>query len=219
MHEIKPVRKALFPCYPNKDYVRLHPELLDKLPIRWQRSRQAVAAAGLMASLALAPAGGRTGPPLASATPLPLVTSPPVVYAGVALPPFVSESDALSVIRESIQTEYPNISFSFAAADSSKPVVYIAYGGAEKGFQKVEIQDKTIDIFDTAEGLGIEYINREELGGGMAYTGDSVSQPDKEHAYVLVMEPQNAADEIAGEAEIRRQVVEFLDWLKAEGIV
>jgi hypothetical protein len=216
MREIKPVRKANLPCYPNKEYVKSHPELLDKLPARWQRSRQVVAAAGLLASFALTAAGCKTEPPLASA--MPLVLTSPGFLGGIDIAPFVSERDALITINEAIKGKYPNANFSFATADSSKPIVYVFNNGVDDGYESVMIHYKTIDVFDTSVGLGFEYINEDERSDGVEFTDKSVLHADKDHAYVLAMNPQQASDEALGEAEIHRQVVEFLNWLKAEGI-
>jgi hypothetical protein len=57
MQEIKPVKVARVPRYPVREVVLARPELLQLLPERWRRCRQAAAAAGLAATLVASTAG------------------------------------------------------------------------------------------------------------------------------------------------------------------
>lgn len=206
MREVKPVRRMKAPCYLVKEVALTHPELLERLPARWRACRQAAAAAVLLAVVGAAAFGCERITP--SATP----TQEPLVCA-TAIPQVVSETSVLSFLDMSAtQLVDP--------ARITKPVVFISYLGSQyrklRGMDDPRMDDP-IDLYDAAAGVGIEY--QEDTDGCLIYDYEAVAKPDKSIVYVLVLQTEPDFPSEDAREHIRRQVEDFLAWLKAEGTV
>ena len=228
MHEIKPVRKIRIPCYPHKEYALSHLELLDKLPERWQRSRQAVTAAGLLAAIAMATSGcGSLEPSASSIAVTPLTPQTSIVPTPLAAdtfmylgeptpPPLIGEAEALAKI-ERIAIEYlPGLSSKYKVDNIAEPVLYVLDSNKRNEYEEAEaVEDEgCIDLYDPSIGVGIEFIGQEDKWEG--HTNAKSIVPDNDNAYVLVINELYVGQD---EVEIRKQIEDFLIWLKAEGIV
>lgn len=222
MLNIRPVKRLRVPRYPTQAEALSCPGLLGRLPERWRKCRQAAAAAGLLAAMASTASGCEK--PLFGGTPT--ITSSAIaqetpMYAGAPMPyPTVTEADALKSIRAAADTAFSGLSENHLAGGAGKPIRFVAFNPSEQGYRIVNTNDSDVDLFDALSGVGFEYIDEgDQTDFVIQFTDENVKDLDKEHAYVLVIPAENAADSIVSDADIQKQVKDFIDWLKAESII
>jgi hypothetical protein len=203
--KVSPVRRAGTPGYPGREEVLARPGLLEKLPVRWQACRRAAAAAGLLATVSLA---GCVPPPVTAGVPLP--------------PPSLSEADAMALIGETARSYGLALKQDVDRAGISSKVGYLTLDQSDgKGYTSCDLRDGTrLDAWDAAKKVGFEYISGEAVASGSVDVTDAVAGTDPvEHLQgdgaVLVVYPVYEG----GQDSLKAQVQEFLDWLKAEGVI
>ena len=203
---ISPVKTARQPDYPQKEHVVSHPELLKKLPSRWQSCRMAATAAGLLAALTLT---GCEPPPT----------------AGVPLPPAtITETDAMRIITETARSYGLNFQLDMKLDRIPSTPKYVTPGAVTGNqFTECSIQDNTaIDAFDPVKKVGFEYLQQpgpeassipDEMAGFTA--GSQVITGLNSEAVVLVVPSANEGSE----SNLESHVKAFLDWLSSEGVI
>ena len=207
--------------YPAKDDALAHPELLERLPARWRACRQAVAAVGLLA--AVSAVAGCDGSPGESARPTPgivavspLSTDIPLYIGEPAPPPVLGEAEAMVVIERIMKEYLPDIARNVDVNSSNKSVVYFSneYSCDNTKYEHViSVTAGAIDLYDEKACIGLEYIGADDRLECVLQEG--AAKPEQSKPNVLVV---NGIYEGTAESDIRAMIVDFLTWLKAEGI-
>jgi len=200
MLEVKPVKKAKMPAYPLKADAQKDPELLKRLPQRWQTCRKAAIAAGLAATLTISLSSCAT--------------------AGAPLPPsLVSEEDALQIIKNTMNGYVAELQ-PLDSEDIGKPVKYVQYDKSTETFSEVIPESSAkkiiIDAYDTKKSIGIEYRRDELKSDNEAYDFSSakkIERANKDDAHVLLIY-NTPVEDGQGNATIKAQVEAFINWLK-----
>lgn len=190
-----PVKSNFDPAYPQQQVVTDHPELLKHLPRRWQSCRAVVTAAGLTAALGLT------------------FTLSGCVGANIPNPPFLTEDEARSQIQSDMKAYGLDPITDFDATKSSTTLSYVWHDNQANAYYTIKSEDKYLDLFDTNANIGIEYYSYDEKYAYPVRERNTVSNPVKDEPLVLVIDYVQYSD------SIHKQVVDFLDWLKAEGII
>jgi hypothetical protein len=222
MQEITPVKRMRTPRYPSREAALAQPELLKLLPQRWRQCRQAAAAAGLLATMAALSAGcdqPATGNSTASLTTATIAESTPM-YAGAPTQyPLINEADAMESIRTAAGKKLGALTGAFDTGKSGKQVEFVMLDGMSSGYMGVTMDKPVVDFFDSVSGIGFEYLSdgdaEPQVVDGQT---DGNFKPDKTKAHVLLIESEHAPYTNEGKADIEKQVEDFLNWLKAEGI-
>jgi len=231
MQEIKPVRSVKIPEYPLQNFVLAHPELLRKLPERWQKSRKALMAASMATSLvfslaACSPAiksdGKASDTPSSSPSASETASTTEFRTAGVPLPPeTVDEADAFKLIANLtsglLDGAQQNV-------QSRKNTTFVRFDAGSKVLQEVAFADvekpMAIDLQSADKKIGFEYLKDErDANEAVDYAASGTEiRAEKSRSYVLVMDAAYKAEEEVN-TQIKEQVEGFLAWLKAEGII
>ena len=178
---VTPVKKYTQPKYPTQTDAKLAPELLRKLPARWQKNAAVVAAAGLFGAITLTscgilePGDSNTGYNPDSEN---FLNVAPVFIHGegtgamgcvmIAPPVFLSEQEALAIIKSIAETEGLNFSV--------EPPGYTAV----KNEVKAEEAEATwleeeyllgggqvgLDLYDSINQVAVTYISMERAAVG-----------------------------------------------------
>lgn len=173
--EIRPVKKYRTPVYPSLIEAQNHPELLEKLPKRWQNNR------AVMASLIALTMIGTSGctkdsekqPTASESSGNTSQTSvvhmaAPIFYHGegtgslgcemVAPPVFLSEAEALAIIK--------NEAASAGIQLDDSPDAYSAQPGTtENPFNKKQVtlgEAVPLDLYDTDHNVAVSFVSMNE---------------------------------------------------------
>jgi len=215
--EIIKLKKYKNPSYPLKDEVLCNPILLKKLPERWKK--KAITCATMSSAALLFLTACRPTTPLGGAIMSPIVT--------------LSEEDALIIINDEAKKQGIN----FIKDNTEIKDIDIPY---KQNFvtNSYEIESKksnlTLDGYNSDQKIGFEYVSDEDM---RAWTignespnsfysnkqvatalSDNIKIADKEKQIGVFFDPKSV-DQITAEAQIRNQVVNFITYLKAEGII
>lgn len=222
MQCVRPVKRLRAARYPTREEALSSPGLLERLPERWRKSRQAAAAAGLLAAMAASASGcdksALGGTPVVTPSAFVQVT---LAYAGVPMPTntMLSEADVYKNIEDAAHAVLPDLSASYKPDGKGKPIEFVTHGKSS-GYQIVNTDDSVIDFFDASSGVGFEYLDvLDQADYDIQFTDNNISKLDKDHAYVLVIPSENAADEAGSKEDIQNQVRGFIEWLKAQDII
>lgn len=167
---VAPVKKYAPPKYPTQTEAKFKPELLRKLPSRWQKNAAVVAAAGLFGAMTLTSCGffdsdNSDNPESKN----PLNVAPLFIHGEgtgsigcvmIAPPVFLSEQEALAIIKSVAENE----SLKFEA----EPPEYIATKNKPDSKYSWEnnytLGDGNIglDLYDGKKGVAVSYIAMEE---------------------------------------------------------
>ncbi len=274
--EVKRVAQYRSAAYPDKEAVLQDGSLLEAVPLRWKGN--AIACAALVFSVSLlsscsikssTPANASSALGLPSATP----SSKPVApesQSGVPLfqhgggrgsiacivvnpPVFLSESEALDVIRE--VAEQNGITFGAGVTVKGIVIPVITYKKDSMDYV-VTYRDSSLqtDGFDSNTGVAFEFVSTEDvdawktnqpymptsdypiitLAGSLV---DSINKPEAGPVvavfYDPVTHPKEPGDSLSdmmteeerealleqSREDLRQQVLDFIAWLKAEGII
>jgi hypothetical protein len=209
-----PLHRADLPAYPTKLAALADPALLRKhLPSAWLGRREMAGAAALfLAGGTLGGAGGcvwwRTPP-------------------GIVAPPSVclSEEDALQIIRDELQQQGLTL--------GEENVALTAVQLADSSGETAPLQ---ADLADTQRGLAVEYLDDASYWSYRSYADEENAAPaDVADALVAAAATQapelrlgvfstelnetGDCDAAAAEVSLREQVRDFVDWLKAQGVI
>lgn len=201
MLRVKTVNHHSNPRYPAKEHAQAHPELLERLPERWRACRQAAMAAGILASMS---------------TTLSACQKTPEIVGTMAPPAYVTEADAMEIIKTSLAGYMPDLKEEVPVETIKKPIRYL-YN--EYGYPSMQATHPSVDLFDSRLNIGIEYVDSEVFPFSPDTTSETADQIGKDQACVLVIWRTEADTTMAAEGKLRQQIADFLEWLKAQGIV
>jgi hypothetical protein len=174
----EPVDRSRRPRYPTREEVLTHPELLERhLPPGWRVTRGLVASTGLFMAAGLAACQGKKEadqPAVALVAPIfehgegrgawgCVVVSPPI---------FLSEEEALQVIREELAAHGVDLTERNVPAEGVRfPQRTITWSEDEEVEETGTGEDVRLDARDPKTGIAIEFVSREDyhpLGGPMS---------------------------------------------------
>ena len=172
-----PVKKYSTPKYPTRIVADRSPELLRKLPSRWQKNAAVVTAAGLLGVITLTSCGllepkNNTGTGYNPGS-VNLLNVAPVFIHGegtgsmgcmmIAPPVFLSEEEALAVIKSEIETAGLDL--------SAKPPEYIATDNKHREISQYSWENQHyvlgggsvgLELYDAQKGVAATFISMEE---------------------------------------------------------
>lgn len=214
--KIKPVIHYARPRYPEKEAVLLHPELLKKLPKRWQT--KAAVFALVPAAMAVLLTGCDRGQ-TAGEVPAPTVT--------------FSEEEALQIIidegtKNGLHFEQPGP----VIPDVEVPSGY-NWSDSGKIIFDTEKMDYETDGYDEEASVGFEYVSADELyqhigehpdasGAYAKAFGEKLEQSllaDADGKSIGVFYNTNITSKEAAEEDLRSQVREFVQWLQEQSLI
>ncbi|MBP7745338.1 MAG: hypothetical protein KA383_04345 [Phycisphaerae bacterium] len=203
----QPVRRYGVPAYPTKLSIAADPTLLRQhVPSAWLAQREIAAAAGALLVV------GTMGCP-------PLVT--PGIPAAVEA---FSEATALEIIRDELRLQ----GLAAIASEAELPGVTLATasGGAEP---------LVVDLSDPEWKWALEYVTYDDyiaLEAGLptgtgdlaARLTDYVAAQAEDVHFQALRAPYSTTGDIntpqpEAESQLRAQVKDFVDWLKAQGVI
>jgi hypothetical protein len=235
---IHPVVHPSHAHYPTRVLLDAHPELLRRLPNRWQGNvaiATAMAATGALMAVYARPAQAADPPtPAAKVAPLFLhgegrgtFTSP------VMVPLSITEEEARLIILEELKDTGLTLSpDAQLIADTPIPRTSSLHTQiiSESG-------DLILDLADQTKHVALEYVSREDYEGwagdktrrfsdGNYYdfkgtaqiVRDGLTTTAPDGAYGVFYEPMGFSADKKRE-DLRAQVKDFLAWLKAEGVI
>ena len=236
--ELQPVKRYAGASFPTKIEIDAAPETLRAVPRRWQRS---TAVCTLLASIGIFAAAQPTSSAAPEAAPVaariaPLFPYPESLHriafdGDFAIPQFISEEEARKIIVE--EAARAGITFAPDIRVREKipmPVKQTKEGNATWTTTRISV---TLDGTDSARNISYEFvsnadmeewskqgISKFDIGAGTPATllRDGLSQGMPTGTCAVFYDP---ADMIGNRPSIdlRRQVQDFLDWLKVEGII
>ena len=211
--EVKKLKQYTSPALPTRDTVDQRPELLKLVPKRWQTNPAvltALAAGCILPSISQAadraPLMGRIAPPR------------------MVLP----EEEARKIILE----EARKSGLTFSLDQRAISILAPAKPG-RKGEDRVQKVRMKLDGTDRKRNISFEYVAKADIDEWQAkYPGWSVTgcQPgadsvrkllvkaDKKQRFGVFYDPQSYSEE-RNRDELRKQVQDFIKWLKAEGVI
>jgi hypothetical protein len=144
---------------------------------------------------------------------------PPVLMGKMMLPRYINEADACTYARQ----EAKKLGFNLDAKVKSIKI-QVPDGSKTKSV------DYKLDEFSAAKGVGFEFVTPNDV---VAVYGESTTKTPKdlaivieaglkvaklkEHVKVVDIHPQSAW--VAEKARIRKEVGDFLAWLKKQGVI
>ncbi|HEY3378764.1 MAG TPA: hypothetical protein VGL77_14850 [Armatimonadota bacterium] len=233
---LHPVKRPVAPVYPNRAALDARPELLRAVPKRWQTNiavLTTLAGLGLLAAPELlSGATGKTESPVVArvAPVFPLaVTSRARLMGDVAMPRFLSEEEARTIIED--EASKAGITFKPDVQQLKKvplPSLHVAQDGHTTSAD-VDI-DLTFDGTDTQRHISYEVVTKVDIDGWRAQhinlpddptpamaLRDGITQGIPAGTYAVFYDPATAPG-FASE-DLRRQVRDFVTWLKAQGVI
>lgn len=196
---VRSYRKPAFPQDGNTNGI------LSQLPSRWQANRRllvAIAGMGMLAHIAEAQN-----------------KKPPVLMGKMMLPRYINEADACTYAQQEAKKMGVELT-----GKTKKIQIVVPIGSKTK-----EI-DYKLDEFSDKKGIGFEFITPNDV---FAVYGESTTKTAKDLAAaidsglkkaklkdrvkVVPVEPKNAY--VAEKARIRKEVTDFLVWLKKQGVI
>jgi len=183
----EPLKRMQQPRYPTRRAVLANPELLERhLPPGWRVTRELAASTSLFLAAGLAACRGGDGKDQAAAGNRAVSLVAPIFEHGegrgawgcvvVAPPIFLSEEEALQVIREELSAHGVTFTESNVRAEGvTFPAHEIQYDVDENGNVTEEVtespgarQPYDIDARDPVHGISVEFVSRDDyhaLGG------------------------------------------------------
>lgn len=199
--EVKPIHTYAKPSYP----VSGDSSLLRQLPNRWQTNGRLLAAlvgVGLLGHIAEAQN-----------------KKPPVLMGKMMLPRYINEADACTYAQQEAKKLGVDL-----AAKAKSIKIQVPDGSKTKSV------DYKLDEFSDKKGIGFEFVTPNDVfavyGKGTAKTPKDLAMVIeaglkaaklKEHVKVVDIHPQSAW--VAEKARIRKEVGDFLSWLKKQGVI
>ena len=167
---IKPVKKYAPPKYPTLVDATHTPELLRKLPTRWEKNAKVIAALGLLGAMTLNSCGGfdsnNANAKLLNVAPL-FVHGEGTGSIGcdmIAPPVFLSEQEALAIIKN--ETESVGLNF------NATPPEYIATDNKSKETSQYSWEKNQeyilgdgkigLDLYDKKNGVAVSFVSMDE---------------------------------------------------------
>ncbi|MCL1859401.1 MAG: hypothetical protein FWF92_09265 [Oscillospiraceae bacterium] len=172
--KVMPVKKYAFPKYPTLEDAQCAPLLLRKLPSRWEKNAKVVAAVGLLGAMTLTSCGilepkNNTGTGYSAESENFLNVAPIFVHGEgtgsmgcvmIAPPVFLSEQEALAIIKS--ETETSGLNF------SAVPPEYTATNNKAKETSQYSWENQKyvlgggnvgLDLYDDKKGVAVTYIS------------------------------------------------------------
>ena len=184
--KIEPVRRYPTPAYPTRQAVNLDPALLTALPIRWRRQPAVCAALILTLSTGLAGCAPMRAAHIDGNLAIPIFEHGDGrgVYGcvSVAPPVFLSEEEALQVIREEANARGIDFSGSYSITGDDFPATSLDPGLSIGPTPEPDKLDElgnwegtlALDGYDEKIGLGFEFVSQQDVvdwsgghGGGI----------------------------------------------------
>ena len=231
--ELQPVKRYAGASFPTRVEIDASPETLRAVPRRWQRSAAVgvlLAGLGLAAAPAIAAAAEpQLLTPVARVAPIFTSASERITMAGgpIGLRNFLPEEEARKIISE--EAAKAGLTFEMdAAAIADVPLT----GIVEDGRVVVHRATIVLDGVDTTRRIAYEYISKTDIdnwrqagitpvnpmtGGDIAMLREGITQRAPEGAGAIFYDPAVMMEH--GALDLREQVVKFLGWLKAEGVI
>ncbi len=220
--EIKPIKKYSIPVYPQKEVVNRDPSVLKSIPQRWKNN----ASLGVMLSGLLI---------------LPLAGCGVGQTAGEVAPPMnlLTEEDARQIIMDEAKKEGIN----FEVTDKEIKNIDLRFTGSYDKDGKTVVSEAAItfqlDGLDENKLVGFEFITGDDFyewteiakeQGKLEYCGfdEATAAKDLQEAAnknvdnIIVGTFYNPTDTMTvdeSKEALRVQVKEFIEWLKAEGVI
>jgi hypothetical protein len=195
---VKPLKTYQPPNVPTLEESRKNPGLLKKLPLRWRKKAVVIAAAGIMGAWAFA---GCTSDDFRMHG----GGSPPAPFYIVQF----TEQEALEIIR--LQLEAAGLNFDIIPSDErylfdSEKNVAISYLSS-RGWEDSRVRERIITDIEK-ENIIMGFFNN--LGTTSRQFHHDPSEEEKAEAYEIIP---------VLEAELIEQIDNFIEKLKAEGIL
>ncbi len=199
--KVQPVHTYAKPSYP----VSGDSSLLRQLPSRWQTNGRLIVAIAGMGMLAhIAEAQNK---------------KPPVLMGKMMLPRYINEADACTYAQQEAKK------LGVVLASKTKTIKIQVPDGT-----KTKSVDYKLDEFSVAKGVGFEFVTPNDVaavyGKGTAKTPQDLAKVIeaglknaklKEHVKVVDIHPRSAW--VAEEARIKKEIGDFLAWLKKQGMI
>ena len=150
---VTPVNNYAAPNYPSLLDANNNPDLLQKLPSRWQKNAKVIAAAGLLSAIALTPSG------VSNADSRSFLNVAPVFVRGngvgaagcvmVVPPVFLSEQEALAIIKSVAESGGLNF--------DARPPEYVATNNKDKD-SVIGVGEVWLRYYDSEKQVAVAYI-------------------------------------------------------------
>ena len=226
--EITPVTRYAA-RYPTYTILKEHPELLRLVPARWRRNviilTALTTACTLLSGCRFDPdyLTGRkknSGLPTAVAPPRQPIQTPAPPITPVHYQLFLTEGEACRIIGdEAVKAgiDYqPDPSATLTVKLEQKPPVNTTYDGIDKK-HRLAFEFFSPEDYQTWHGV---YPTAEEMRN--TKTKVSLEQQiidDRQHGHAALFYESNTPDAEKAREDLRRQVREYISWLKSEGII
>jgi len=241
--ELKPIKQYTDPAFPTRTVLDAQPELLRLVPRRWRESAVVLGALSMVCALAPAaravvPAAETKEKPVSRVAPLfqyvepaPVESNFPPVAGGIRAPArFLTEDEARAVIIE----EAKKAGITFTADKQTVKDVSLMTAATKKEPAKLVLKtDIALDGTDEKLRIGYEFVSQADWTGigkqAKNYAiSDNISTAKSlrsgleavkpEGTYVVFHDPDIYSLETA-KTELRKQVQDFVKWLKAQGVI
>jgi len=244
--KVTPIKQYSEPAFPTRSILDERPELLRLVPKRWQKNPVVIAALAATAALvtngcsAAQQGGGKST--VSKVAPIFKHGAGLGTHAGMTLTPAISLSEAEA--RHVIMEEAKKAGITFAP-DSSTVNVDLPKGfNEQKKLVRTTIQ---LDGTDARRSISYEYVSREDVYqwklskmwpmGAAESLRDGLKAAAPAGTYVVFYDPADSGPVIgdkkgyfdvkgyqkaalaADREDLRRQVRDFIKWLKAQGVI
>ncbi len=273
--EVRPVSKNKRPVYPNKAQIEDNLDLLNVVPERWKHKSKITAALASLLIISFTGCSKEGSEAVKPNSNIPITTNPninvttnpnmpPIFQHGagrgsfgcvsVASPVFLSEEEALQVIKEEAKKEGLDFGSESTVLNNIKiPITTLSpgsFGNNGNKFMKTKEGDLKLDGFNPDMKIGFEFLSKSDY---LEWLGED-DRATVETFYVLTAAEtlrnsigENADGKIIGvfyepleeynssideklkadlgitskssEELLRKQVRDFLKWLKAQNII
>jgi len=233
--KIQPVKSTPHPVYPTREMLNAHPELLRLVPRRWQGNAVVLSALLAASAFTLTPAhaeGTTVKKPVSRVAPLfPIGVDANIGRLKGDMPPptYLTEAEARQIVLD----EAKKAGLTFEADAQTLKDLPVAVGNKKTTTEngKSPTLTITLDGTDKAHHIAYEFISKTDMDE-LAKAANTYCDP-VENAKMLRDTIEKAAPEgtyavfynvEAGTAEytkeqLRKQVQDFVKWLKAQGVI
>ncbi len=227
---VEPIKRYIPPRYPTYDYFLSHPELLNKVPMRWHGNKLVMSA---VCALAMMVNTSKSQDTLHMRPPLTVEANRPVVSMGnmgfeIRI---ISEIEAQRIIRdEAAKSGIVFKSDSLSVSDVKIPLHFSTNYGNKDTVVYTKKLSLILDGDEKKHKIAYEFVSQEDVNTWRDLDTNrrsaNIDAPRTATDLEKELQKQKTGqhigvfyDPLGNEQVLRKQVDDFIKWLKAEGVI